>query len=277
MKPEGWQAQRRIETDYDRAIRRLMFKVWQLVGDETNPFDMVDVISRIVRSKVFAVFALAASRKMITQTFVDTAGTWRAAARESGGGKGRIIFESPKNEMRGPVGGTVNRLIERNAGIIRSLPLSISRQITQYIQEETLKGKRHEQIAREILEMFPQMTSSKAALIARTEAAKAHTALIHARSERLGLAWYIWRTSQDARVRSSHDHMEGVLCRFRDPPSPEALVQERNVGTYNAGEIYNCRCYPETLIDISDVSWPRKVHWGGRLVTMSKEQFRKIL
>lgn len=275
MKPEGWQAQRRIESDYDRAIRRLLHRVWQLVGDETSPFDIVDAILRITRSKLFADFAVAASRKMITQTFTDTAKTWREAAKESS--KGRIIYEALQNEMQGSVGATVHSLIERNARIIKSLPLSTAQQVTQYIQEETLKGKRHEQIAREIMEKFPYMSTSRAALIARTEASKAHTALIQARADEVGIAWYEWRTSKDARVRNSHSHMDEVLCRFDSPPSPEALVNERNVGVYNAGEIYNCRCFPRPIVVIDFITWPHKVYYGGKIITMSKEQFRRIM
>lgn len=274
MKPEGWQAKRRIEQDYDRAIRRLIDKSWEIAEDKSNPFDLVDVIRRLIRSKLFSEYATAVARKMITQTFYDTARTWRQAAK--GGSQGRMIYETLRNEMQGPVGDTVYALIERNAKIIRSQPFSIAEQLTKYIQAETFKGNRHEQIAQELLVKFPQITAKKAAVIARTEASKAHTALIQARADQLGLAWYIWSTSQDARVRNSHAHMEGVLCRFDTPPSPELLAGERNVGAYNAGEIYNCRCYPEPLIDINDVSWPRKVLYGGKIITMTKKQFKKV-
>ncbi|HBS60878.1 MAG TPA: phage head morphogenesis protein, partial [Firmicutes bacterium] len=219
MKPEGWQAQRRIESDYDRAMRRLIQRSWQIIGvdpDLMNPWDLIRRIERLAHTGGFEHFAMSAAKKMVTQTFFDTAKTWRQAAK--GGSKGRLIFEALRNEMQGPVGNAVYALIDRNAGIIRSMPFVFAHQATHYIQEETLKGKRHEQIARELLDNFSKMTETKAALIARTEASKAHTALIHVRAERLGLAWYIWRTSQDARVRNSHEHMEGVLCRFDTPP-----------------------------------------------------------
>jgi len=277
MKPEGWQAQHKIESDYDRAIRRIVQRSWQIIGadpDMMNPWDLVRRLERLASTGSFERLALAAAKKMITQTFFDTAQTWREAAK--GGSQGRMIYEALRREMQGSVGNTVYELIDRNAGIIRSMPFDLAAQATRYIQEQAAGGKRPEQIARELLEKFPRMSVKKSALIARTEASKAHTALIQARSDRLGLEWYVWRTSQDGRVRSSHRHMEGVLCRFDTPPSPEMLAGEKNAGAYNAGEIYNCRCYPEPLIDITDVSWPHKVHYGGRIVRMSKEQFRRV-
>lgn len=277
MKPEGWQAQRRIETDYDRAIRRLTERSLQIVGvhDLLNPWDLIRRLERLAGTGSFERFALAISKKMVTQTFFDTAKTWRQAAQ--GGSRGRMIYEALRNEMQGPVGNTVYALVERNARIIKSMPIDLAGQATQYIQAETLNGKRHEQIAQELLVKFPQMAGSKAELIARTEAAKSHTALIQARADRLGIAWYIWRTSRDGRVRDSHKDMDGVLCRFDTPPSPEILAGIRStLGRYNAGEAPNCRCYPEPLIDIADISWPHKVHYGGRIVTMSMNEFRKV-
>lgn len=278
MKPDGWQAKRRIEHEYDRSMRRLWERMWQIIGanepEMMNPWDLVRRLRRIAGTGRFGQLAVAVAHRMVTHTFTDTARTWRHAART--GSNGRLIYEALRNEMQTSTGATVNSLVERNATIIRSMPGDIASRVTHYIQQETLKGKRHEQIAKEILEKFPGTTASRASLIARTEASKAHTALIQSRAARLGIGWYVWRTCKDSRVRSSHDHMEGVLCRFDTPPAPELLANEGNAGTYNAGEIYNCRCYPAPLIDADDVSWPRKVHYGGRIVVMSKAQFKQI-
>ncbi len=276
MKPEDWQAQRRIESDYDRAVRRLMERAVQIIGDPDmmSPWEFIRRLERLAGTGGFERFAVAAAKKMVTQTFSDTAQTWREAAQS--GSRGQMIYEAMRSEMRGNVGNTVYSLIDRNAGIIRSLPLDLASQATRYIQAEVLKGKRHEQIARELLQKFPKMAASKAALIARTEASKAHTALIQARAENIGVYWYEWLTSKDSRVRSSHAHMDGVLCRFDTPPSPELLAGEKSVGSYNAGEIYNCRCYPKPVIFIEYLTWPHKVYYGGKIVRMSKEQFRKV-
>jgi SPP1 gp7 family putative phage head morphogenesis protein len=274
----NWESPLRIESDYDRAIRRLMQRSFQVAGDNDidlmNPWDLLRRIERIATSSAFNSFTTILARKMVKSTLVNTARTWRHAARE--GTNSRRIYELLRNELQGPTGAKVAELIHRNAGIIRTLPSEISDRVTKHIQEETLKGKRPEQIAKEIMAVFPEATTAKATLIARTEAAKAHTALLQVRAETLGLYWYVWRTSSDGRVRKSHNLMDGVLCSFKDPPSPESMVGEKNVGHYNPGEIYNCRCFPEILTDIDDVSWPRKVHVNGRIVIMTKAQFRKV-
>lgn len=58
------------------------------------------------------------------------------------------------------------------------------------------------------------------------------------------------------RVRKSHRIMEGVLVNWNMPPSPERLAGEKDVGNYHAGNIWNCRCYPEPLISVDDIRWP---------------------
>jgi hypothetical protein len=70
--------------------------------------------------------------------------------------------------------------------------------------------------------------------------------------------------------------MEGVIVFWREPPSPELLVDEKSVGYYHAGEVFNCRCYPEVLISLNDVQWPHKVYSSGRIQTMTKNQFTTL-
>ena len=115
-------------------------------------------------------------------------------------------------------------------------------------------------------------------LIARTEVSKTTTALTKARSENLGINWYVWRTVLDGlRVRKSHRIMEGVLVNWNMPPSPEKLAGEKDVGNYHAGNIWNCRCYPEPLISVDDIRWPHKIYINGRIEIISKKEFEKIL
>lgn len=213
--------------------------------------------------------------KMVTHLFTDAGHTWREAAKENG--KGNEIHQALKKEMQGPLGGAVNYQVQRNAEIIKSLPLDISREVTNHIAEESLKGKRASEIADEIKVLFPGVTNAKAGLIARTETSKTSTALTKARSEKLDINWYVWRTSEDARVRSSHFHMEDVLVNWDNPPSPEKLIGGKFVGYYHAGNIYNCRCYPEPLVTLDFIKWPHKVYYGGKIQTMTRKQFESIV
>ena len=137
-------------------------------------------------------------------------------------------------------------------------------------------GMRPEDLKIDILDRFSDLTEARARLIARTETAKAATTLTRVRAQRIGAEWYVWRTSDDARVRSSHEHMEGVLVSWNDPPSPEKLIGMKDYGAYHAGEFPNCRCYAQPLLDYDEVKWPHKVYLNGRITSMTLANFKKI-
>lgn len=269
-----WKPKRRIEKMYLKTLKQAMKILQKNLNGLKNSTDILKEIKKFSNSSEFQKFAEGTAMKMVTHLFTDAGRTWREAARENG--KGRVIYEALKKELESPLGGAVNYQIKRNAEIIKSLPLDISRQVTQHISQESLKGKRAAQLAEEIKEYFPHITEVKAGLIARTETSKTSTALTKARSEKLGINWYVWRTSKDSRVRNSHGHMDDVLINWDDPPSPEKLIGEKFVGYYHAGNIYNCRCYCEPLVTLDFIEWPHKIYYGGKIQSMTRKQFQAI-
>ncbi|WP_240041308.1 phage minor head protein [Paenibacillus ginsengarvi] len=245
-----------------------------LVGLD-DPFDIVWAIKRYAGSKAFLRLSEAAAERMVTHLFSDAGRTWRQAARKNS--RGRQLYELLQTQMKGPMGSIVLAQIRSNAEIIRTLPLSISEQVNAHVLQGTLAGLRASVIAEQIKAFFPDVTKAKAGLIARTETSKTQTALTQARSELLGLDWYIWRTSKDSRVRDSHKLMDGVLIKWAAPPSPEKLEgADRTYGNYHAGCIFNCRCYPEPVIDLDLIQWPALVYHGGSLRRMTRRQFERI-
>jgi hypothetical protein len=78
-------------------------------------------------------------------------------------------------------------------------------------------------------------------------------------------------------VRQSHRKMEGVIVRYSDAPSPEAILGIRStLGHYHAGNAPNDRCYQEPLMKFSQVSWPHKVYNGNRIQSMTLPAFRTL-
>lgn len=242
----------------------------------TNLGDIQRELKKIIKSEEFNSYAEKTAMKMVTSLFSDAGRTWRKAARENS--KGKMIYEALKNELKGPINGSIGYQIQRNAELIKSIPSTISKDITEHIAKEAFKGRRSAEIAKDLQKEIPYMLESKAKLIARTEVSKTSTALTRARSEEIGITAYIWRTSEDGRVRSSHSHMDGVIVFWNDPPSPEKLIGKRSsLGRYHSGECPNCRCYPESIVSLDLVKWPCKVYYGGKIITMTKKQFKEIM
>ncbi len=164
-----------------------------------------------------------------------------------------------------------------NARLIRSIPLDAARTTANEIMRLQQMGARPKTIERALRSKFPQHTAARIRLIARTETMKASAALTETRATHLGIHWYVWRTSHDQRVRSSHAHMDGVLIPYSQPPSPEKLIGIKStLGTYHAGGAPNDRCVQLPLLDTDDVSWPHKVYWNGRIRMMTRAEFVRL-
>lgn len=266
-----------IERSYQVSLQNIGDKLWETVALLENPVDILRYLNMIIHTDLFAEYAQKAAEKMVTALFVEGHGTWRQAAREAS--RGKLIYKSINQELQGPDGLSVLSQIERNATIIKTLPEDIALKVVKHTETRAMAGKRASEIAKEIKLLFPEDTTASARLIARTEVSKTNTALIRSRSERLEVPWYIWMTQKDGeRVRESHRIMHGVLVAWNDPPSPEALNQDkRTYGYYHAGEIFNCRCFPKPLLRLDLIDWPHKVYTHGRIVTLRRSEFEKLV
>jgi SPP1 gp7 family putative phage head morphogenesis protein len=270
-----FQPHRRPESLFFRSILDITDYLRQAIQGEGDPFGIVQILKSALNTPAFALYAETVAKNMVTMLQRDNARSWREAARESS--RGRLIYEALRQELNGPAGGEFYHQIARNAELIKTLPQDIAQHVTDYIGEESLKGRRAEDIAADIQKMFPASSRAKAQLIARTEVSKVSTALTQARAQNLGMDWYEWITSEDQRVRPSHHKMQGVLIRWSDPPAPEALIGIRStLGHYNSGECPNCRCFPAPLTDVDRVSWPHKCYINGQILMLAKSRFLQI-
>ena len=275
MDHKDWEPKRRLEIQFQNALIEIGKHTQGLIEGLTDPFDILATVKSLLKNMVFHRCADEMATKMVAGLFSAGEKTWRLAARENS--NGRVIYDALRRELQGPVGGSVNFQIQRNAEIIKSLPLDIAKQITDYISEETIKGRRAGAIAEDLILRFPDVTKSKAKLIARTEVSKTSTALTQARCENVGLSWYRWRTSEDGRVRGSHRIMNGVLIKWADPPSPERLEGLKNApAPYHAGCVWNCRCYAEPVVNLDYVKFPVKVYRNGVISMVNRSDFEQI-
>jgi SPP1 gp7 family putative phage head morphogenesis protein len=266
---------RRLEEDYRRAIERLVIKYLKVPKDATPGVIRRKVAALAKNKKFLEKLARVISGQMVTMVSRSNASSWQAAAAESS--RGSVIYTALREGMRGTVGRRVREIVSENARLISSIPAKLRNYVNQQIAESQREGLRPETIAAQLRARVPQLTRSRAALIARTEVAKATTALTEARSAEMGIGWYLWSTSRDSRVRPSHRKMENVLVAWNDPPSPELLVGEKSVGRYHAGEIYNCRCDAQPAVSLDVFKWPMKVYSRGRIQYMTRAKFQGLM
>lgn len=274
MEYKDWKPIRRIEINYSQVINSLINELFQQF-DFDNPFSFANIFD-IINSDQFYDISQIIANKMCNNMYNTNLGDWRKAYRN--GTHGREMYLGIQQEMQGPIGNLLLAQTNRNAELIKNLPIGIAQEITRYVTEQQMRGRRAEDISDDLRNKVPTMTKARSNLIARTECSKADTELNKARSIELGIPAYIWRTSEDGRVRSSHKHMDKVIVFWNNPPSPEKLIGAKHTyGNYHAGEIFNCRCYTEPLIDIDFIHFPYKLYNGSSIVRVSRKQFEKLL
>ena len=277
MKYSIWRQSRRIENEYLKTLYTLcdMFKkIAQSVGEDQALY--VQCMNQFQNSYQYEKYIMSAVKRMVTPLSDVNAKTWREAARKST--RGHFLYTLLVEELKQGKDVLINDQVLENAALIKTLPNDVAEKVVKEIANEALKGKRARSIEKVIRQETDKHSRASARLIARTEVAKTQSALTRVRAQSLDMQWYVWRTALDGkRVRPSHRLMEGVLVNWNDPPSPEALAGEKSVGNYHAGNIWNCRCFSEILVDIDDVKWPHKVYRNGQIQMMTKGEFEKLL
>lgn len=277
MKKDDWKTTRLLQDSFLDTLSKLTDLFHYIAfsaGDDKEKY--INDMRNFQNSEPFNSFVYSAVRRMVTPIAVQNMRTWRMAAKKAT--KNPSLYRMLMSEINQGLKSDIEMQIEENASLIKTLPTDVAKKVTNDISDMALKGMRASEIAKVIREQTDKHSRASAKLIARTEVSKTTTALTKARCDNLDLHWYVWRTMEDGdRVRKSHRIMEGVLVNWNEPPSPEALAGEKSVGNYHAGNIWNCRCYPEPLIEIDDISWPHKVYTNGKIQTMGKMQFEQMM
>jgi hypothetical protein len=206
---------------------------------------------------------------MVREVARVNATSWRAAAVKST--RARQIYAALHAEIeRNGFESELSQLAYRNAQLITSLPAELAERVTAHAAELEQKGARAVEIEREIRRLTPELAGSRIRLIARTEISRAETDLTRVRSERIGIEWYQWQTSEDQRVRRSHRNMDQVLVAWGDPPQPEELVGEKStLGRAHAGCFPNCFPGDSLVTSPSVVKRIWRAPYDGDLIVLS--------
>lgn len=125
-------------------------------------------------------------------------------------------------------------------------------EIADVVVEGFREGTRTKTIAKRLEKRFG-VSRSRARFIARNELGNANAKFTEIRQTQNGFTSYVWRTSQDERVRESHAAKEGRTFRWNSPP-PD---------TGHPGEDFNCRCTAEPVFDDDEETIEEVDPFGG--------------
>jgi SPP1 gp7 family putative phage head morphogenesis protein len=137
---------------------------------------------------------------------------------------------------------------EENYRLISKLCGDYINQINIATEKAVTSGLSPAQLAQQIAKIDHTISTGRANLIARDQIGKLNGQVTQARMEAAGLEMYIWSTSGDERVRSSHAKLDEKLCRWDDAsvysddggktwkPRPAGAIK------VHPGEDIQCRC-----------------------------------
>jgi SPP1 gp7 family putative phage head morphogenesis protein len=230
---------RRSSGQYARQLRRIANHIGDLAKsvDPNDPASIAmfdDLMARY--SRTLEPWAQREAQRIALEINMRDTKHWFNYARQMGSALRQQIENAP-------IGNLLMDIRRRQVDLITSLPTRAAERINQIATGAIYSGLRPEALAKEVHKQG-DVSRAIANTIARTEISTATTEFTKIRSQSIGSEGYIWRTVGDARVRDTHQHMEGKFIRWDDPPMPDGPKN----GRYHAGCIYNCRCIPEPVL-----------------------------
>ena len=155
MKQNLFQPRRRIEKRYEDAIKEIMGLMKRKLNSVSNPFVLLKNLRGIARSPTYDRLARQAAEAMATPLFTDGARSWREAALK--GSKGRLIYKALRKELKGNV--TYWDIVERNADLIKTMPLNFVKKATKMMAKNAITGERSESKIEDIMRLWPHYTN----------------------------------------------------------------------------------------------------------------------
>jgi SPP1 gp7 family putative phage head morphogenesis protein len=229
---------RAAESSYNTRLRQVAKQIDVIIkGLAPDGIVRDDGVLKALRgySEVIEPWAQSVARYMLADVSKRNAKAWK----EQGNDIASALLTELSHSHTGHV---FFQLQQQQVALIQSLPLDAAQRVHRLTQEALISSARASTVAAEILKTG-QVSKARATLIARTEVSRTASNLTQARAQFAGSLGYIWRTSGDSDVRSTHKRMNGKYVPWGTPPQTDA-----NLDPYHAGCGPNCRCYPEPVL-----------------------------
>lgn len=127
------------------------------------------------------------------------------------------------------------------------------------VQQNAEQGYRYDNLV-DIVRQYKGVSDRRAEFIARQETSLFMANFRRSQFAQVGLRYYIWDSSKDARVRPGHRALDGKMFSY-DGKAPAANM---SVGVpCNPGEDFNCRCVDRPVVTADYEEYQRRLHAGS--------------
>ena len=222
---------RRIEHEAARGIRELILPTYRrriTTDADEDSFNslraLLNAMVRAVTDQVNQLLRLEGRRHTRA---------WMSSAKRTFGVDLSAVVREEDLE------GYLEQAALRNASLIRGLSDDILKRISQETSSALIAGQSAAQLQQRLKQQLG-VADSRARLIARDQTSKLTSDLNRIRHQQAGIDTYIWRTSQDERVRERHRNLEGRVYKYGEPTGAEEGLPP--------GQPINCRCVAQAVV-----------------------------
>ena len=128
---------------------------------------------------------------------------------------------------------------------IREFSIQTAKDLQKCIVDNQKKYNGRTDKLKDCIRLYRGILKRHSNLLSSQQASILIAKYIKERAKAFGSTGYIWNTKLDARVRHSHERLEGQVFNWDDPP-----IVDLNTGRRaNPGEDYNCRCSAKILLN----------------------------
>ena len=138
----------------------------------------------------------------------------------------------------GPVGTFMERAIRENVDLIRTINVKYHDKLKDDLAKLARERPFDQAAIRKVLRTSYGSAGYNLRRLTRDQTNKTIGKLSEIRQTQVGITQYIWVTSEDERVRESHEANSGVTFSWDDPP----------IRTGHPGNDIQCRCVPQGII-----------------------------
>ena len=138
-----------------------------------------------------------------------------------------------------PVQAHMTQALATNVELIKTIPPRLHESLRRRIAEAFLDEPFNQQRLSQLLAQEYKSSGYNLRRLTRDITQKANADLNQLRQQQVGVTHYIWRTSEDERVRPTHEENNGKEFAWASPP----------LATGHPGNDVQCRCSSEPQID----------------------------
>ena len=159
----------------------------------------------------------------------------------------RSFFQTAQVDIRPAIRGvgerTVEEIIERNISLIKTIPDTLHDKLTEAYIKAEFKAPLDLAEKEKIFNRIGGSIGYNLRRITRDQTNKLTGEMSRLRQTAAGITQYFWQTSEDDRVRETHEEKNGILFDWGLPPQD----------TGHPGEDIQCRCVAIPNITVSEI------------------------